>query len=392
MRSPQPSLQTHSAGRPADRKFMARALTLAERGLGFTSPNPMVGAVLVRSGRIIGEGFHTKAGQPHAEIEALRDAGRRGADCRGATLYVTLEPCSTHGRTPPCTGAILEAGIRRVVVASTDPNPVHQGRGLDLLRKAGVAVETGVMEAEAMRLNEAFFHWIVHRTPWITLKAGMTLDGKIATAGGESKWITGPKSRAHSMRLRQSADAILVGVNTVIADNPSLGVRRLAGSGVRRPKPSLRRIILDSRARTPMEADVVLDASAPFTVIVTSRLAPAARVARLKRRVEVWKAPLRKGRVSIPWVLKRLGREGVTHLLVEGGGGVHGAFVDDGHVNRVAFYYAPAVLGGRKAVRAVGGRGLRDRSSALALDGVEWTRCGDDVFVTARVAGRPERS
>ena len=186
----------------------------------------MVGAVLVKGGRIIGRGWHHRAGEPHAEIEALRDAQKRGHTVKGATLYVTLEPCSTHGRTPPCTDAILAAGIRRVVAGAIDPNPRHRGRAFKILHRAGLAVTQGVMAEECARLNEAFNHWIVRRTPFVTVKAGMTLDGKIATAAGESRWITGEQARAYGMKLRQGADAILVGINTVLADNPSLTVRK----------------------------------------------------------------------------------------------------------------------------------------------------------------------
>src|SRR4051794_30973739 len=206
--------------------YMRMALQLAQRGYGQTSPNPMVGAVLVKSGKIIGTGWHRRAGEPHAEIEALNDARNRGADVRGATLYVTLEPCSTHGKTPPCTDAIRGAGINKVVVGATDPNPRHAGAGFKLLRNGGIQVATGVLEKECASLNEAFNHWIVHRRPFVVVKSAMTMDGKIATAAGESKWITGEEARDYGMRLRQGADAILVGVNTVLADDPRLTVRR----------------------------------------------------------------------------------------------------------------------------------------------------------------------
>src|SRR5687767_4528409 len=214
---------------------MREALRLAWRGYGLTSPNPMVGAVVVKGGKIIGRGWHRRAGLPHAEIEALR-----GIEARGATLYVTLEPCCTHGRTPPCTDEIIAFGIKRVVVAAVDPNPAHRGKGLGILARAGIDLTRGVLEREAVELNAPFNHWIIHRTPLVTLKAAMSLDGKIATRAGESKWITGEKSRAHAMHLRQGADAILVGVKTIIADDPSLTVREISGA-----KTNLRRIILD---------------------------------------------------------------------------------------------------------------------------------------------------
>ena len=227
----------------ADIQFMRTALRLARRGYGATSPNPMVGAVLVKGGRIIGRGWHHRAGLPHAEIEALRDAQKRGRNPKRATIYVTLEPCSTHGRTPPCTEAIIAAGIKRVVVGATDPNPKHAGKGFKILKQAGISVVSGVLAEECARLNEAFNHWIVHRTPFVTVKAAMTLDGKIATASGESKWITGEAARAQGMHLRLGSDAILVGVNTVLADDPSLTLR-----GVKVPVKPLRRIVLDRKS------------------------------------------------------------------------------------------------------------------------------------------------
>lgn len=369
---------------------MRLALRLSRRAFGQTSPNPMVGAVLVRGGRILGRGWHHAAGQSHAEIEALRDAARRGQRVRGATLYVTLEPCCTHGRTPPCTEAILAAGIRRVVVGATDPNPAHAGRGFDVLREAGVEVLSEVLAAECAALNEAFNHWIVHRTPLVTVKAAMTLDGKIATASGESKWITSPASRAYAMRLRQGSDAILVGINTVLADDPSLTVRTAAEAS---PAKALRRIILDARARTPLNAKVVSDAQAALTNIVVSADAPARRVAALARRVRVLVAPASRrattasgARIPLGWLLRRLGREWVTSLLVEGGGEVNASFLAEGRAHRVAFFYAPKVLGGATARRGVAGEGARKMAEAARLVAPRWRRLGPDLLLLAAVA------
>ncbi|HMO63816.1 MAG TPA: bifunctional diaminohydroxyphosphoribosylaminopyrimidine deaminase/5-amino-6-(5-phosphoribosylamino)uracil reductase RibD, partial [Verrucomicrobiota bacterium] len=321
---------------------MRRALALARKGVGRTSPNPAVGAVIVRAGRVLGEGWHRQAGRPHAEIEALRDAARCGHEVCGATIYVTLEPCCTHGRTPPCTDALLAAGLHRVVVAATDPNPAHAGRGLELLRAAGLAVETGLLTDEAARLNEAFNHWIVRRTPFVVLKAAMTLDGRIATSAGESKWITGPAARTVAMRLRAAADAVLVGLNTVLTDDPSLTVRSRSGRPASRQP---RRLVLDTRARTPLAAKLVTDAFAARTTMVVGCNAPVRRVAALRRQVDVLVAPERGGRVDLRRLMRELGRQQVTRLLVEGGGEVHGALVDAGLVHRVAFFYAPKVLG-----------------------------------------------
>jgi diaminohydroxyphosphoribosylaminopyrimidine deaminase/5-amino-6-(5-phosphoribosylamino)uracil reductase len=376
---------------PAETMFMREALRLARKGFGATSPNPMVGAVLVKNGRIIGRGWHHRAGLPHAEIEALRDAQKRKLNPQGATLFVTLEPCCTHGRTPPCTAAIIAAGIKRVVVGATDPNPKHAGRAFQILRRAGIEVVHGTLADECAQLNEAFNHWIVRRTPFVTVKAAMTLDGKIATASGESKWITGEKAREYGMKLRQGSDAILVGVNTVLADDPSLTFRkRKAESGKRK---QLRRIILDSRARTPLNARVVSDEFAELTTIVVSKNAPKKRVAELSRRVNVLIAPAKKNSshithhtsLDLPWLLKKLGSENVTNLLVEGGGEVNASFLLGGLAQRVAFFYAPKILGGRDAKKAVAGDGAKSLSEVLELHEVEWRKLGEDLLLTAKV-------
>ncbi|MBI3874749.1 MAG: bifunctional diaminohydroxyphosphoribosylaminopyrimidine deaminase/5-amino-6-(5-phosphoribosylamino)uracil reductase RibD [Verrucomicrobia bacterium] len=359
---------------------MRLALSLARRATDETSPNPLVGAVLVKAGHIIGRGWHHRAGLPHAEIEAIRDAERRGNSTRGATLYVTLEPCCTHGRTQPCTEVIIAARIRRVVAAATDPNPAHRGRGFALLEKAGMKVTVGVLAEDAARLNEAFNHWIVHRTPFVTVKAAMTLDGKIATATGESKWITGEQSREHAMKLRRAADAILAGINTVLADDPALTVRSSKSGALPR-----RRVVLDSLARTPLTAKVVRDEFAAFTTIVVGKRAPARRVAVLEKHVLILRAPARGGRIDLRWLLRRLGRENVTSLLVEGGGEVNASFLFGGHAQRVAFFYAPKVLGGRDARKAVAGDGARSLADVLQLREVEWRRLGADLLLTACV-------
>ena len=378
----------------------------------------MVGALLVREGKVIGRGWHRRAGGPHAEIEALRDARKRGESPRGATLYVTLEPCSTHGRTPPCTDAIIAAGIRRVVLGATDPNPKHRGRAFGILRRAGISVE-GItasrgwgkapderslgsrgrsphqgLAADCERLNEAHNHWIVRRTPFVTVKAAMTLDGKIATASGESKWITNAQAREFGMKLRRGADAILVGVNTVLADDPSLTIRRVKKATLDPPMPGLRRIVLDSMARTPLDAKVVSDEHAALTMVVVGRRAPQKRVASLANRVHVMVAPERKSQISnfksqinLPWLLKKLGAEGVTSLLVEGGGEVNASFLLGGLAHRVAFFYAPKIIGGRNCRPAVAGEGAAGLAGAVNLADIRWRRLGPDLLLTARVAG-----
>lgn len=366
----------------ADAGFMRLALRLARRGYGRTSPNPMVGAVLVRRGKVIGQGWHHRAGLPHAEIEALEDAAQNGHLPQGATLYVTLEPCSTHGRTPPCTEAILRAGIRRVVVAATDPNPAHAGRGLDLLRQRGVQVTAGLLAEESARLNETFNHWIVHRTPFVTLKVAMTLDGKIATRTGESKWITGPAARRLAQRWRRGADALVVGIKTVLADDPALTLRR-----GERPLPGARqprRIVLDTLARTPLTSRLVNDAFAERTLIVVGERAPAQRVQALAARVKVWTAPEDDG-LDLRWMLERLGGENVTHLFVEGGGEVHAAFLRRGLAQRFLGFYAPLVLGGKTAPRAIAGPGAADWPEIQRLHHLEILACGEDLGVTGLI-------
>jgi len=401
----------------SDAQFMRLALRLARRGYGTTSPNPMVGAVLVKNGKIIGQGWHRRAGESHAEVEAVRDAHKRDHSTKGATLYVTLEPCSTHGRTPPCTEAIKAARVKSVVVGATDLNPKHRGKAFKILKRAGIAVTTlsdlarwaeaaveprsgsrgrsphQKLADECARLNEAFNHWIVHRTPFVIVKAAMTLDGKIATASGESKWITGEKARVFAMKLRRGADAILVGVNTILTDNPSLTLRaRNAERGMRNDGKPLRRIVLDAMARTPLNAKIVDDEHAALTTIVVSKVAPKKRVAALARRVKVIAAPTVKSRIEhgkskidLRWLLKKLGNENVTNLLVEGGGEVNASFLLGGFAQRVKFFYAPKILGGRDARKAVAGDGVQRLEEITQLREVEWRRLGPDLLLTARV-------
>ncbi len=363
-------------------RLMREALALARRGYGRTSPNPMVGAILVKRGEIIGRGWHHAAGKPHAEIEALETARRSGRDARGATLYVTLEPCSTHGRTPPCTEAIIAAGIRRVVAAAEDPNPAHAGAGFAILRRGGIEVETGIMGQESARLNEGFNHWIVQREPLVTLKAAMSLDGKIATRAGESKWITGEAARRDAMKLRAGMDAILVGVNTIVADDPQLTIRRPGFE-----KKTLRRIVLDPAGRMPLAARILKDEpDGRRTIVVVTRRAPKSSVEELRRRAEAWVAPLGREGIELAWVLAELGRRDVAHLLVEGGGETHARFLRQGAAQRVVFYYAPMVVGGAAAVTTVGGPALPGGGGGWHLRETEWRRLGEDLRLTARIA------
>jgi diaminohydroxyphosphoribosylaminopyrimidine deaminase/5-amino-6-(5-phosphoribosylamino)uracil reductase len=367
-------------------ELMRRALRLAARARGNTSPNPMVGALLVKGDRILAQGYHHQAGQPHAEIEAIRDAEQRGLSLRGATLYVTLEPCSTYGRTPPCTEAILAAGIKQVMIGTLDPNPKHAGRGLNLLADHGVRVETarGSLNADCAALNAAFNHWIVHRIPWVRVKAAMTLDGKIATESGQSKWITSEISRRFAMGLRFEADAILAGVNTVIADDPSLTLR-LARKEKARP---LRRMVLDPRARIPLTARLLNDDHASLTTVVVGPGAAKRSVQALEKKVQVLHCPTGEpgtNSLDLAWLLRQLGSHEITSLLVEGGGETAAAFLEQRLVNEVAFFYAPKILGGSKSRRAVAGAGASSREEFLPLEIPRWRKLGPDLLLQAAV-------
>lgn len=364
---------------------MREALRLARKATGATSPNPLVGAVLVKDGKVIGRGYHHRAGQPHAEIESLLDAQKRGENTKGATIYVSLEPCCTHGRTPPCSDAIIKAGIKHVVVAATDPNPAHAGRAFKLLRAAGIKVTEGILATEATELNRVFNHWITHRTPLITLKAAMTLDGKTATATGESKWITSEAAREFAMKLRADHDAILVGVNTIIADDSSLTVRLAKGKAPNKLH-GFRRIILDPQARTPLTAKVVTDEHKHLTTIVVSKTAPAKRVAALAKHVRVLTAPTTANGLNLPSLLKKLGKEEINSLLVEGGGETVAKFVEKRLAHRIAFFYAPKVLGGRTARKGVAGIGANNWAGVLKLKNLKWRKLSPDLLLTADVA------
>ena len=356
---------------------MRRALTLAARARGLTSPNPMVGAVVVRDGEVVGEGFHARAGRPHAEVEALQAAGPRA---RGATLYVTLEPCNHHGRTPPCAPLVEAAGVRRVVAAVADPNPFVAGGGAAALRAAGIAVETGLLADEAVTLNRAFMTAMRERRPHVTLKAGMTADGKIADVHGSARWITGEVARAEAHRQRSEVDAIVVGITTVLRDDPALTVR-LESPWPREPY----RVVLDTHARTPPSARVITGATPSRALVAVGEGAPAARVAALAAvGAVVLRCPTRAGRLAVDAVLAELFAREVHSVLLEGGGEVHAAFLEAGVVDRVTLYVAPLLLGGREAPGVVAGVG-RELKSAVRLGPMTARLVGADLLIEADV-------
>lgn len=355
------------------------ALQLAARAMGRTSPNPMVGAVLVKDGKIVGSGYHHRAGTPHAEVHALREAG---GEARGATLYVTLEPCCHQGRTGPCTEAVIKAGVTRVVAAMTDPNPLVAGKGLARLREAGVEVAAGLLEEEARRLNEVFIKYITTGQPFVALKAAMSLDGKIATRTGDSQWITGSQSREYVHQMRDRYDAIMVGINTVLADNPSLNTR-LPGGGGRDPV----RIVLDSAARTPPGARVLkMESSAP-AIIVTTTAAPGERLAGLEAAgARIITVDGEGGRVDLRALLSRLAAMEICSVLVEGGGQVHASVLAAGVADKVIWFIAPKLIGGNGAPGPVGGQGIERLTEAVRLGRVKVTRFGEDICVEGYIA------
>jgi diaminohydroxyphosphoribosylaminopyrimidine deaminase/5-amino-6-(5-phosphoribosylamino)uracil reductase len=358
---------------------MKSALRLAAKGRGTTSPNPMVGAIVVNRGRVVGQGYHLRPGLPHAEVLALE---RAGAQSRGGTLYVTLEPCChLKKRTAPCVPAIVRSGVRRVVIAQRDPNPLVNGRGAAALRRAGRAVTTGIARREAEALNHTYRHWVRTKRPYVILKAGMTLDGQIATASGEAKWITSKASRREVHQLRSEVDAVLVGVGTVRSDDPSL-TARIGPQLKRLAKKQPLRIVVDSRLRTPLNAKILRRVNGAGTVIATTEAASAARRRALQRRgIEVVVLPLVRGRVSLSALMRELGKRGITSLLVEGGAEINAAMLKAKLVQRVRLYVAPSLLGGRDATGMIGGRSPGRLAAALTLKHVRTRVLGRDLVV-----------
>ena len=354
--------------------FMRLALREARRGLGRTSPNPAVGAVLVKGGRVVARGHHARAGGPHAEVVAIRRAGARG---RGADLYTTLEPCDHWGRTPPCTLAILEAGVRRVFVGSRDPNPLVNGRGIARLRRAGVAVARDVLREECDSVNAHWFRFITAGRPHVTLKAAVTLDGKIATHTGDSRWVTGPEARREAHRLRDRADAVLVGAGTARADDPRLTARLPGGHDPVR-------VVLDARLSLPPGLRLFRQRSSAPTVVAHVSGTPR----RAARGVEYLRCRGSKGRVDLEDLLAKLAARGVTSLLVEGGAQVHRSFLDAALVDRVVLFVAPKIAGA-DGLSWVAGPGAARMAGALALSQVEVRRAGSDVVISGVPARAP---
>ncbi len=367
--------------RMSDQDYMRRALELAEKGVGWTSPNPMVGAVIVKEGRIIGEGFHERYGEAHAERNALASCRE---DPRGADLYVTLEPCCHYGKQPPCTDAVLEAGIRRVVIGSGDPNPLVARKGIEILRKNGVLVEEHVLEEECRRLNEVFFHFIQTGQPFVVMKYAMTMDGKTACYTGASKWITGEEARAHVHKQRHRYRAIMAGSGTILEDDPLLTCRMEGG---RNPV----RIICDSRLRTPLSSRIVQTAGEVPTILATC--------CRQEERQELYRAagcrilagPEKEGRVDLAWLIKELGREKIDSILLEGGSSLNWSALKAGIVNKVQAYIAPKLFGGESAKTPVAGEGFPAPDKGVFLRDSRVMRLGEDFLIESEVCGNVYR-
>jgi diaminohydroxyphosphoribosylaminopyrimidine deaminase / 5-amino-6-(5-phosphoribosylamino)uracil reductase len=366
---------------PSNRLYMKRALSLAARGKGKTSPNPMVGAVIVNQGRVVGEAYHQQAGKPHAEVLALHQAGPRA---RGGVLYVTLEPCChSHKRTPPCVPLLIQSGLTRVCVAMTDPNPQVSGQGVRMLKRAGLEVFVGEMEEEAQRLNEVYWHWIMTGRPFVILKGAMTLDGKIATKTGQSKWITGEQARRDVHHVRSQVDAVMVGIGTVIADDPNLSARRGKNTTMQRVGRQPVRVVLDSHLHIPSTAKILTWVHEQPTIVCTTAQASPNKVQNLKNRgIQVWVLPQKNGMVSLKAALGKLGRAGMSTVLLEGGSRLNASALHEGLVNQVRLYVATQLLGGQDAMSLVGGVSPKTIEQARHLVNPEFKKMGQDWLVT----------
>ncbi len=366
---------------------MKRALSLAARGKGKTSPNPMVGAVVVKHGRVVGEAYHRQAGQPHAELLALQEAGPHA---RGGTLYVTLEPCChSRKRTPPCVPMVIKSGLSRVCVAMRDPNPQVSGQGIKTLKRAGLDVSVGVLEEGAQQLNEGYCHWITTGRPFVTLKGAMTLDGKIATHTGQSKWITSERARHDVHRVRSQVDAVMVGVGTVNADNPELSARGSKHSSMQRKGRQPVRVVLDSHLRIPINANVLTWVHEQPTIVCTTAQASPKKIQTLKNQgIQVWIVPQKNGMVSLKTVLIKLGKAGMSTVLLEGGSSLNATALREGLVNQVRLYIAPKLLGGQNAKSLIGGVSPRSIEQAWPLVNPELKKIGQDWLVVGSVHPR----
>jgi diaminohydroxyphosphoribosylaminopyrimidine deaminase/5-amino-6-(5-phosphoribosylamino)uracil reductase len=361
-----------------DEKYMFRALELANKARGFTSPNPLVGAVIVKNDRIIGEGYHKKRGENHAEINAF-DSAKESVE--GATLYVNLEPCSHYGKTPPCADKIIEKKIKRVVVAMTDPNPKVAGRGIEKLKAAGIQVDVGILKEQAALLNEVFIKYITKNVPFVHLKAGMSLDGKIATRSGQSRWITGGESRKEVHQLRAYYSGIMAGIQTVIDDDPELTCRDYEGSNPVR-------IVVDTKLRIPLDSKVLLNQENAPTIIATTESADKEKLARLETMgVKILTIPEYEGHVCLKSLMQELGNMEIDSILLEGGATLNYSSLKENIVDKVSIYIAPMLIGGQLAPSPVGGEGVLHLSDAVKLTNINYSQVGKDIKIEGYIGG-----
>jgi len=355
--------------------FMNLCYKLAVRAEGLTSPNPMVGALVVKNGRILGRGYHKKAGLPHAEVIALDEAGK---NAKGATLYSTLEPCAHFGLTPPCVDRIIKSGIKEVIVGMIDPNPLNNGKGIGILKQQKIKVKVGFLEDKLRKLNRVFIKYITEKLPYVTVKVGQSLDGKIATKTGESKWITSDTARAYARRIRRNYDAIMVGVNTVLRDNPLLD----AWFSKRQPI----KIVVDSQLSTPQNADIFLNNSPVIIITIPTKAGQETENKKiLADKAKILEVKEKEGQVNLRDAMKKLAQLQITNILVEGGGTLIGSLFDDGLVDRVLFFISPKIIGGKEAIGSVMGRGVARIDKALKLRDVRLKRIGQDLLVEGYV-------
>ncbi|MEI7998619.1 MAG: bifunctional diaminohydroxyphosphoribosylaminopyrimidine deaminase/5-amino-6-(5-phosphoribosylamino)uracil reductase RibD [Candidatus Omnitrophota bacterium] len=354
--------------------YMQKAFELAQRGKGSTSPNPMVAAVIVKNGRIIAEGFHKRCGGDHAEVDAFKKAG---LNAKGATLYVTLEPCSHVGRTPPCTDAIIKAGIKKVVIGVLDPNPVNHGKSIKILRHAGIEVESGFLKEELTLMNKVFNKYITKCLPYTVAKCAQTLDGKIATATGDSKWITSQEARDYAREKRGEFDAIMVGINTVLKDDPQL-------NSTRKDK-NLKKIIVDSSLKTPINARLFASGVGDVIVVTTAK-ASKKKIQQFKDKgVCLWEAPAKGEHVDLVWLFKKLAKNEIAHVLIEGGGRLIGRALKDGLVDAMMIYIAPKIIGDQGAISSIAGLNVHKVNRALELRNMMVKNIGQDLLIEGEV-------
>jgi len=356
-----------------DRKMMRNSLRLAKKGYGFVAPNPLVGATIVKDNRIIGEGWHQKFGEEHAEINAIKQATE---SVQNSTIYISLEPCSHQGKTGACSLELIKSGFKRVVIACLDPNPLVAGNGVKMLQDAGIEVEVGILKDEASLLNERFFKFIKNKHPFIALKMASSLDGKICTFTGESQWITNEKSRKHVHLLRSKYSAILVGINTVLMDNPSLNVR-LKGKQTKNPL----RIVLDSSLQIPLDSKI-LDINIAPTCIATSSKADLIKIKQLESKgVRILKCPLKNGHIDLQFLITKLGELDLDSLLVEGGGTVNFSFSEEKLIDKVYAFIAPTIIGGKEAKTGIEGQGFATLKETLELTKLKYTQLDNDLLI-----------